>query len=104
VETGLLSPLVLGPRLGHLNHVRITFSNGGGGAKKRPLLVGCTHLPLLRSQTHYPLLRLGLRIRLPWPGENFLLDTRIAQVKLYKQLAGCRAGGLRRGHGPRRHR
>lgn len=35
---------------------------------------------------------------------GFLLDTRIAQVKLYKQLAGCRARGLRGGHGSRRHR
>nr|XP_045217739.1 uncharacterized protein LOC102119422 [Macaca fascicularis] len=35
---------------------------------------------------------------------GFLLDRTIAQVKLYKQLAGCRAGGLCRGHGSRRHR
>jgi hypothetical protein len=55
-----------------------------GRSKEETLLKSHNTLPLLWSQPLYPLLRFNLRIKLPRPGEGFLLDTRIVQVKLYK--------------------
>lgn len=96
-------PLSPGSHTSITRTVPISFPIVGGGAKERT--------PFWRVHTSLSTEPASLPPPLPRPsdyvtvaGRGFLLATRIAQVKLYKQLAGSRARGLRRGHGRRRHR
>lgn len=96
-------PLSPGSHTSITRTVPISFPIVGGGAKERT--------PFWRVHTSLSTEPASLPPPLPRPsdyvtvaGRGFLLAMRIAQVKLYKQLAGSRARGLRRGHGRRRHR